>query len=219
MRLLRELAEKPWLPAPEPLGGEALGGTFRLPAATLGLRVFLAVVTVLFTLLLFAYAQRMAFEEWRPSPQPRLLWLNTVILIAASIAMQWASIAVRRERPAEFGMGLTLGGVLAAGFLMGQLVAWRQLSLMIPFDVTDAAVAFFYLITALHGLHLMGGLVAWAGTTAGLWQGVELGRLRLRVELLAVYWHFLLAVWLVLFGLLFSGNENLEILLAICGLR
>ena len=56
-------------------------------------------------------------------------------------------------------------------------------------------------------------------TTAGDWRGRDVRVLRPTVELCAVYWHFLLAVWLVLFGLLFSGNDNLGILLAICGLR
>jgi len=56
-------------------------------------------------------------------------------------------------------------------------------------------------------------------TIAKLWRGSDVARVRLSVGLCAVYWHFLLVVWLVLFGLLFSGNDNLGILLAICGLR
>jgi cytochrome c oxidase subunit 3 len=98
-------------------------------------------------------------------------------------------------------------------------LAWQQLNMMTSFDVTNPAIAFFYLITALHGLHLLGGLVASGKTTAKVWRGFEMARLRLSVELCAVYWHFLLVVWLVLFGLLFSGNDNLGILLSICGIR
>ena len=76
-----------------------------------------------------------------------------------------------------------------------------------------------YLITGLHGLHLLGGLVAWGRTIAKLWRGFEVAQVRLSVELCTAYWHFLLVVWLVLFGLLFSGNDSLGILLTICGIR
>jgi cytochrome c oxidase subunit 3 len=220
MRLFRQLMEKPWLPATGPAGELDAEPASRLPAATLGLRVFLAVVTVLFSLLLIAYAERMAYVEWRPSPQPGLLWLNTAFLVLASVAMQWASTSAGRGRLDDVKRGLIGGGAFAVAFLVGQMVAWRQLQLMAPFDITDAAIAFFYLITALHGLHLVGGLGALARIAAKLWHGgADEAELRLGVQLCAVYWHFLLLVWLVLFGLLFSGNENLEILLAICGFR
>ena len=190
-----------------------------MPTARLGLRVFLAVVTVLFLLLIMAYGSRMEFEEWRPEPPVRLLWLNTAMLVLSSVAMQWARIAARRGEIDGVTIGLIAGGVFAFAFLGGQMLAWRQLNMMVGFDVTNPAIAFFYMITALHGLHLLGGLVAWGRTTAKVWRGFDASRVRLSVELCTVYWHFLLLVWLVLFGLLFSGNDNLGILLAICGIR
>ncbi len=64
------------------------------------------------------------------------------------------------------------------------------------------ANAFYYLITALHGVHLLGGLVAWGWTGNRVRRGFEANQVSLSVELCAVYWHFLLLVWLVLFGLL-----------------
>ena len=67
---------------------------------------------------------------------------------------------------------------------------------------TNPANGFFYLITGLHGLHLLGGLVAWGRTSDKVWRGFEPAQVRLSVELCAVYWHFLLVVWLVLFALL-----------------
>ena len=190
-----------------------------MPAATLGLRVFLAVATVLFSLLIMAYGSRMEFEDWRPAPQLSLLWLNTAMLVLSSVAMQWARIAARRGEIDGVTIGLIAGGGFAVAFLGGQIVAWRQLNMMVAFDVTNPAIGFFYLITALHGLHLLGGLVAWGRTVAKVWRGAEVAQVRLSVELCTVYWHFLLLVWLLLFGLLFSGNDNLGILLTICGLR
>ena len=75
------------------------------------------------------------------------------------------------------------------------------------------------MITGLHALHMLGGLVAWGGAAARANEVVDFSRLRQSVRLCAIYWHYLLAVWLVLFGLLFSGDENLGFLLAICGLK
>jgi len=217
--IFRQLTEKPWVTAQARVDNFHFGGTFALPTAKLGLRVFLAVVTVVFMLLILAYGSRMEFEDWRPAPELRLLWLNTAMLVMSSVAMQWARLAARRHDIDGVWFGLLAGGVFAAAFLGGQIVAWRQLNLVIAFDITNPAIGFFFLITGLHGLHVLGGLVAWGRTTAKVWRGFGAVRVRLSVELCTVYWHYLLLVWLVLFGLLFSGNDNLDILLTLSGLR
>jgi cytochrome c oxidase subunit 3 len=218
MGIWQQLTEKPWEPRGHELTIDARR-SFAMPAARVGLIVFLAVATVLFLLLIVAYADRMVFEDWRPTPQQWLLWLNTALLVVSSAALEWASIGARRGRRDDMRLGLLAGGGFAIAFIAGQLVAWRELSAMVVFDITNPAIAFFYLITALHGLHLMGGLVAWGRTLRGLARGADPARTVLRVRLCATYWHYLLVLWLVLFGLLFSGDENLAALLEICGLR
>jgi cytochrome c oxidase subunit 3 len=199
---LRQLTEKPWEPMPGAFMDARTGSAFSVPTATLGLWVFLAVVTMLFSLMIMAYGSRMEFEDWRPAPQLSLLWLNTATLVLGSVAMQWARIAVRRGEFDGVALGLSGGGVFAVAFLGGQIVAWRQLSMLVAFDITNPAIGFFYLITALHGLHLLGGLVALALTADKVWRGFDPGQVRLSVRLCAIYWHFLLALWLVLFTLL-----------------
>jgi cytochrome c oxidase subunit 3 len=180
--------------------------------------VFLAVVAVLFALLVTAYGGRMAYEDWRPAPQVNLLWANTFVLILSSVALQWALYSVRRGRMDAMRAGLLAGGAFTVVFLFGQFLAWRQLGTMVYFEVTNPAIAFFYLITGLHGVHLLGGLVAWGRTVSKVWGEFDLAKVRQSVELCTVYWHFLLLVWLVLFGLLFTGN-NLDVLLKLCGIR
>lgn len=219
MNFFHQLTEKPWVPIQGNVVHLHEGSAFSVPTATLGLRVFLAVVTVLFSLLITAYGTRMKFEDWHPAPQLSLMWLNTAMLVLSCVAMQWAKIAGRRGERDGLTTGLVAGGAFAIAFLGGQLLAWRQLSMLVAFDITNPAIGFFYLITALHGLHLLGGLVAWGWTAANVWRGVDVAHVRLSVELCTVYWHFLLLVWLVLFGLLFSGNDNLGSLLAIFGIR
>src|SRR5919197_2535982 len=176
-------------------GGGPFTGGLPLPKAKGGLWVFMGVVTVLFSIIISAYVMRMGFGDWQPLPEPRLLWLNTGVLIMSSAAMQWARIAARRGRLEGVRVALLAGGIFAGAFLAGQLWAWHQLSALGYFVATNPANSFFYLITALHGLHLLGGLGAWGETTVKVWRGFDVG---LSVQLCAVYWHFLLVVWLVL---------------------
>ena len=95
------------------------------------------------------------------------------------------------------------GGVFAFGVPRRPVLAWRQLQAAGYYAAGNPANAFFYLLTGLHGLHLLGGLVVWGRTLPGCRAGARRpARLRLSVELCTVYWHYLLVVWLVLFGLL-----------------
>lgn len=194
----QRLTAKPWLEA----GPISDTGASSLPAAKIGLGVFLAVAGCLFALLISAYSMRMDMGEWRPAPPPNLLWLNTGLLILSSGALQWAVVAAHRGRMDGVRSGLLAGGVFAFAFLAGQLLAWRQFDAAGYYLTANPAAAFFYLITGVHGLHLLGGLVALGRTMDKAWHGVAASEVRLSVELCAIYWHFLLLVWLLLFGLL-----------------
>lgn len=218
MSIFQELTAKPWATDQGKIDDLYAGRTSTRTAKQLALRVFLAVVAVLFTLLVTAYGGRMVYEDWRPAPQVNLLWANTLVLILSSIALQWAQYSVRRGQMDAMRVGLLAGGAFTVVFLFGQVLAWRQLATMVYFEVTNPAIAFFYLITGLHGAHLVGGLVAWGRTVAKVWGDFDVAKVRQSVELCTVYWHFLLLVWLVLFGLLFTGN-NLDLLLKLCGIR
>jgi cytochrome c oxidase subunit III len=203
----QRLASKPWLE-------EGVLVDFRgdnassLPPAKIGLGVFLAVVGSLFALFISAYSMRMGMVDWRALPVPKLLWFNTGVLITSSIALQWAYMAARRNDMDGVIIGLLAGAASAVIFLVGQLLAWQQLKVAGYFVASNPANSFFYLITAVHGLHLMGGLVALGRTTAKVWRGAKMIQVRLSVELCAIYWHFLLLVWLVLLGLLTGWTDG-----------
>jgi cytochrome c oxidase subunit 3 len=203
----QRLASKPWLE-------EGVLVDFRgdnassLPSAKIGLGVFLAVVGSLFALFISAYSMRMSMVDWRALPVPKLLWFNTGVLITSSIALQWAYMAARRNDMDGVIIGLLAGAASAVIFLVGQLLAWQQLKVAGYFVASNPANSFFYLITAMHGMHLMGGLVALGRTTAKVWRGAKMIQVRLSVELCAIYWHFLLLVWLVLLGLLTGWTDN-----------
>jgi cytochrome c oxidase subunit III len=175
-----------------------------VPTIKVGLGVFLAVATSLFTLLVSAYFMRMKGEDWTALAVPRLLWLNTGLLILGSVAMQWARAAAQHGRIDGVRTGLIATGAFTFAFLAGQLWVWQQLNASGHFVAGNPATAFFYLLTAVHGLHLLGGLWVWGRTTAKVWRGAAVDKIRLSVELCAVYWHFLLLVWLALFALLLN---------------
>ena len=97
---------------------------------------------------------------------------------------------------------LLAAGGCAFAFLLGQLFVWQQLIALGYFAAANPANAFFYLLTAVHGLHLLGGLVAWGRVVKRLGRAPDTVRLRESMELCATYWHYLLIVWLVFFILL-----------------
>ena len=199
MSIFSTLSTKPWV-AERGYVSDSHG--FRLPTARVFLSVFLGVVTAIFGLLTAAYFVRMTYADWQSLPVPALLWLNTAILILSSVALQWARTSARHQQADRVRRGLLAGGALAFAFLVGQFLVWQQLGSLGYFVDTNPSNSFFYLITGLHGLHLLGGLVAWLRASLRLWRGAETDKIRMSVELCAVYWHFLLLVWLVMFGLL-----------------
>ncbi len=205
--LVSRFTAKPW----EPIAGEAASEIMPGAApARVGLWVFLAIVTSLFALFMSAYYMRMGHghstvHDWQPLAEPSVLWINTALLLGASVAMQWARAQVTRGDPDRARTGLLLGGLLTLAFLAGQLYAWRQLAEAGLFLPSNPAIAFFYLLTAVHGLHLLGGLFVWSRTLVRMrLKRVEPIDVRLSIELCTVYWHYLLLVWLALFALLLS---------------
>ncbi len=175
-----------------------------LPNVKLGLGVLLAVATSLFALFISAYSIRMEYPDWRPLVEPGLLWVNTGILVMSSIFMQWAWNAAKRSDFQSVARGIGVGGACAVAFIIGQLAAWDQLSSSGYFITGNPANGFFYVLTGVHALHLAGGLVALSRSVSRLWRRQDMESIKLGVELCAVYWHYLLVVWLILFGLLLT---------------
>jgi len=201
----QRLLGKPWLET-SPADAFPVADLGSRPAATTGLGVFLAVVSALFALFASAYSMRMHMAtDWRSLPLPWLLWPNTGILLMSSLAMGRAQLAVRQGRAESLRNSLLAGGAGALLFLAGQILAWQQLVTTGFYMAANPANAFFYLLTALHGLHLLGGLVALGRTFAKMSHGAGTDQMVLNVDLCALYWHFLFLVWLAILALLLHG--------------
>lgn len=192
----------------------------RIPPARVGLWVFLAVVTSLFALFISAFFMRMGHDgvaaDWQPFPEPLILWINTAVLIFGSVAMQWARACVSKGDGKRTRDALKVAGVMTLAFLVGQVLAWRLMIISGYFQPHNPAVAFFYLLTLMHALHVIGGMYVWSRMLLRMRaqarekhsdQALELTRrFRLSVELCTVYWHYLLFVWLVVFALLLTHS-------------
>jgi len=160
--------------------------------------IFLGAVAMLFAALFFAYAvMRAQAPAWPPAGQPALprgpLGLNTLVLVAASLALRGAVRAARRNdgggASGRAWAALALGG----GFLAGQILVWRSLVLAGGGPASGIYGSVFFAISGFHALHVVGGLLALALVA---WRGAGLRRLAAT----ALYWDFVLAVWVVFYG-------------------
>jgi cytochrome c oxidase subunit 3 len=189
----------------------------RATAASIGLWVFMGVASTLFSLFATAYVMRMSGSDAVALALPWQLWLSTALLLAGGVALSKAGAAARGGRGLAQARRLLLaGGLCALAFLAVQLWAWQALLAAQVMPAGNPGGSFFYLLTAMHGLHVAGGLAGWAWTARAAWQpGARLADLAWRIGLIARYWHFMLAVWLLLFAML--GWLTPEVARVICG--
>lgn len=172
----------------------------RAAAGAVGLWVFIGVASTLFGLFLVAYVMRMAEADASAIALPWQLVPSTALLaLAGALLQRSASVARAAQWPrAQWLFGA--GGTGALAFLAVQLWAWSALlDAQVRFAGNPAA-SFFYLLTAMHGLHVLGGLIAWARTLHACRRGIDPVRCAAHIALCARYWHFLLALWLVLYA-------------------
>ena len=200
---------RPWAAnvSPEAVRSEGVRSpstSYVMPSSKVALGVLLAVVTSLFALFISAYSIRMEYGDWRPMPEPTILWVNTFILILGSVFLQYAWNAAKRENIEAVKFGVAGGAAITVAFICGQLMAWSQLTSGGYLISSNPANGFFYLLTAVHAMHIAGGLVALGRTIRRVWYTDDVARIRLGMELCAVYWHYLLAVWVILFGFMLN---------------
>jgi len=219
--LVSRFRAKSWEPLPE--NGES--HREQIPPQRIGLWVFLGVITSLFGLFFAAYMMRMGHDElatdWKPFPEPLILWLNTAALILSSVAMQWARGNVAKGDADKTRASLMIAGALSLAFLVGQFLAWRLMIISGYFDPRNPAVAFFYVLTLVHALHVAGGMIVWTRMILRMRTPIVVSdeahalevsrRFKLSVELCTTYWHYLLFVWLVLFALLLTHSIDSQI--------
>lgn len=200
---------EPWAASPKTddvrSTGVLIPGTgIALPNVKLGLGVFLAVATSLFALFISAYSIRMEYPDWRPATEPTLLWFNTLLLVLSSVFLQWGWSAASKGKRQLTWRCVGIGTFFALAFIVGQLIAWDRFAAAGYLIHGNPANAFFYLLTGIHALHLFGGLIALGKSVVRIWRDDTMAKVALGVELCAVYWHYLLAIWLILFAMMLA---------------
>ena len=173
-----------------------------------GVWVALASVMMLFTALTSAYIVRAAgASDWTPTAMPRILWVSTALIIISSVTFEFARRSLRRGDQHAYSRMLLVTVLVGLGFLGSQLLAWRQLVAQGVYLSSNPHSAFFYLLTALHGLHLLGGILALDYLLLHAWRKrapEQIGARRLAAAgAVGIYWHFMAGLWIYLFLLLF----------------
>lgn len=199
-----------WLVSSSRPGGCGPGAGYPLPPrrgrsltpGELGLRLFLTSLGVFFVgaAVLFC-ALRVTSGRWPPAETFRLpagVWVSTVLLLLASVSAEWASRSVRRESWRTLRAALLLTFILGVSFLLSQCQTWVALHGAGWTMTANTFVGLFYVLSALHLIHVLGGLIPLSIVTMRCLSAVPPRRSLQRVRLCGLYWHFLDAAWLVL---------------------
>ncbi len=179
------------------------GAEGRLPSGRIVVWLLLAAVTMMFVAFTSSYVIHRAQVPSVAVPLPGLLWLNTLLLLASSATLEWGSAEFRRGSAAPGRRALVATLALGLGFVAGQVAAWTRLAAAGVFLHSSPHSSFFYLLTGVHGLHLLGGVVALAVVLSRARAASEAGQALRAVGPAATYWHFMGGLWVYLFALLF----------------
>lgn len=201
MSLFKELSVKPW-ERKGIIGGLKAEGTFDTSAEKVALVFFLVIASVIFSLFTVSYIIRMELPDWAPMSEPAQLWFNTLLLVLSSVFFQWARNITKAGETKNVMTSFIGAGLFAILFIAGQYMTWGSLQAEGYYLTSNPANAFYYLLTGIHALHLLGGLWVWSKGLIRMLSGAEAQDLKLSIELCALYWHFLLIVWLLMFALL-----------------
>ena len=187
--------------------GSESGGSGSVPQRTYvtGMTVGLGGILMFFMALVSAYIVRKDIPNsgWHPLAVPRILWLNTAVLIASSFTLSHARKLFKANDQQGFRHWWSVTTILGVFFLVGQIIAWQQLRAAGLFLATNPSSSFFYVFTAAHGLHLLGGVLA---LTWILFRPTHRLTQSTATEVAAMYWHFMDGLWVFLFLLFLLGR-------------
>src|SRR5262245_36305229 len=170
--------------------------------ARFGLLVFLGTVAMLFIGFTSAYILRRTAADWRPLVAPPVLWAFTAALACVGVCLARARRPLRGWDLRGAQAAFLATGVLGALFVAGQVVGWRQLSARGLFLSSNPHSSFFYVLTGVHAVHLLGGL-AWFAALLVRFRRMSLLPGEDGLRQFATYWHFLGGLWIYLLWLLF----------------
>ena len=210
-KLFSTLAEKPWEKEQAAIDNYHLGKTFNLSKQTSAVVVIFGVSTVLFSLILTGYLYTIPPEQdTKFLFKPNLLWVNTIILFFVTYFFSKITKDLKKNDITNVKKNLILVGGLSYLFLFGQILFWYQLMQGEKFVSTNSYFSSFYFFTAIHGLHLLGGLFFWGKVCSKILKlnQSEIISQKKSISALSLYWTFLLIVWLIFFLTIYVFNDT-----------
>ena len=171
-----------------------------------GIALGMVSIFMFFMALASAYLyQRSTSNRWVPVHLPAILWVNTIVLLASSMTMERARNRLSLADLSGFRKLWLVTTALGLAFLAGQLVGWRMLVAQGIYVATNQGSSFFYIFTAVHGVHLLGGICALVYVYRRKFESAKIS-VSIAAEISSYYWHFMDGLWLFLLALLYLGK-------------
>ena len=205
------LLEKPWENEQAAIDNAHEGKTFDITLQKSAVIIIFGIATVLFSLIFTGYIYTLPpSQDTKYLLKPNLLWINTSILFFVAYYFNKVTRDLENKKNLKIKTNLIVIGILSYLFLIGQLIFWVQLMKSGNYVSTNSYFSSFYIFTALHGLHLLGGLFFWGKVSSRVLnlQKDKILEEEKNLSALSMYWTYLLVVWLVFFLMIYIFNDS-----------
>ena len=209
-KLFGTLIQKPWESERAVIDNAHEGKTFNISDQKSAVIIIFGVATVLFSLIFTSYIYSLPPEQdTQYLLRPNLLWINTLILFFVTYFFGKITKDLKKKKKLKIKKNLLIVGGLSYLFLFGQIIFWIQLMKSGNYVTTNSYFSSFYIFTALHGLHLLGGLFFWGKVSSRIFNLDENKILdeEKNISALSLYWTYLLIVWLMFFVMIYIFND------------
>ena len=209
-KIFGTLAEKPWEANQAAIDTKHSGQTFNLSNQMSAVIIIFGISSVLFSLIFTGYLYSLPpGQDTTFILKTNLVWINTLVLILVTYFFDKIRREFNKSLPKKLKKNLLVVGALSYIFLLLQLLLWYQLMIDGKFVSTNTYFSSFYFFTALHGIHLLGGLFFWGKVTSKIFKLEEKDykNEEKSITALSVYWLFLFIVWFAFFTIMFVYND------------
>ena len=209
-KIFGTLTEKPWEANQAAIDSKHTGQTFNISNQMSVVIIIFGISSVLFSLIFTGYLYSLPpGQDTTFILKTNMLWINTLVLILVTYFFDKIRRDFNNNLTSNIKKNLIIVGALSYLFLILQLILWYQLMIDGNYVSTNTYFSSFYFFTALHGIHLLGGLFFWGKVTSKIFKLDERDykKEERSITALSVYWLFLFIVWFVFFTIMFVYND------------
>jgi|TARA_B100000424_G_scaffold69779_2_gene51822 cytochrome c oxidase subunit 3 len=209
-KIFGTLTEKPWEANQAAIDSKHTGQTFNISNQMSVVIIIFGISSVLFSLIFTGYLYSLPpGQDTTFILKTNMLWINTLVLIMVTYFFDKIRRDFNNNLTNNIKKNLIIVGALSYLFLILQLILWYQLMIDGNYVSTNTYFSSFYFFTALHGIHLLGGLFFWGKVTSKIFKLEERDykKEERSITALSVYWLFLFIVWFVFFTIMFVYND------------